>query len=77
MDDYRDYLCSYPFGRDGAQYCIIIKARSAEEAHDRLKAIGGWGVVDGELVARIKARPGAGVLVRLLVALRNIAPKRA
>lgn len=77
MDDYRDFLCSYPFGRDGSQYCITVRARSAEEAADRLKAMGGWGTVDGELVARIKAVPGAGILVRLLVALRNIVPRRA
>lgn len=66
------WACSYRFGRDGAEYCITIPARSAEEAADRLRAIGAWGKVDGELMMTIPAVPGGGLLVRAIAAFRNL-----
>lgn len=71
-DQWKDYLCSYPFGRNGAQWSLTIRARSEAEALERLKAIGGWGTVDGQLMATIPAYPGAGLFVRAFVWLRNL-----
>lgn len=51
MDDgYKTYTCSYRF--DDGTWGFEIKARSFEEARERVKAMV-WASVDGELMAKI------------------------
>lgn len=63
MTEYKTYTCSYRF--EGGEWGFTIKARSFEEARERVKAMV-WASVDGELHAVIPAVPGAGWLVRFL-----------
>ena len=68
----REFLCEYPFGRDGARWALSIFAADEGEALARLKAVGAYGVVLGVCHGRIRGDvPGAGVFVRLLAAFRN------
>jgi hypothetical protein len=69
MGDYETHLFSYRF--DDHEYTIDIIAKDADEAKARLKALA-WAKYDGSLVTRISAAPGAGMLVRALVPLRNV-----
>lgn len=71
MTTFRDYSCTYR--HDGSDWGLTICAQSAEDAKARLKSIGAWGRVDGELVAIIPAWPGAGLFVRFMCWLRNAA----
>lgn len=66
----KEFVCSYQF--DGAEWGITIHAASEQEASRRMRAIGMTGRVDGELVAVIPAYPGTGLLLRPLIALRNL-----
>ena len=65
-----DFACSYGHGKK--QYCLNIRATSFEDAEARLRAIGAWGKVDGELMETIPAHPGGGSLVKLYVWVRNL-----
>lgn len=71
MDDerYATHLFSYPF--EGAKWTIDIRARDADEAQRRLRALA-WATYDGVLVARVPAAPG-GLISRLGSGLRRIA----
>jgi hypothetical protein len=69
MTKFKTYTCSYRFG--GAQYGFEIAARDMSEAQARLATIKAWGQVDGEVIATIPAAPGAGLLARMICALRN------
>jgi hypothetical protein len=64
--NYSTHLFSYRF--EGKAYTVDIKAKDAEEAKARLKALA-WAQYDGELVTRIPAR--LGLLARFTVAARN------
>ena len=60
----REFLFSYHFG--GGEWGISIFAADAQEAREKIKAVG-MARYDGELVMRIPATiPGAGLLARLL-----------
>lgn len=65
----KTYLGSY--GLDGKQYGFEIEADSFDDARRRLDAIKAWGKIDGELMAKIPAYPGAGLFVRFLCWWRN------
>lgn len=69
MSDFKDYCCSYRY--DQAEWSLVIRAKSFEDATRRLKTIGAWGTVDGELVTTI---PGyvPRFLVDAVVAIRNL-----
>jgi hypothetical protein len=67
-DDYKPFLCEYPF--DGMTWSFEIMARSQSDAEARVKAMP-WASVKGELVARIPAAPAAGLFLGLTIALRN------
>ncbi len=49
-DDYPTFIYSYPF--KGGQWSFEMKAKDAEEAEARLKALA-WAKLDGELHVRI------------------------
>jgi hypothetical protein len=53
-NDYKDFLCEYPF--DGATWGMTIKARSHQEAQERIKQMP-WAVVKGEEMMRIPTGP--------------------
>lgn len=59
---YKTYICSYRF--DDGQWGFEIKARSFEEARERVKAMV-WASVDGEVVTKIPVL-GGGVLLRFI-----------
>lgn len=67
-DKFNTFTGTYRF--EGSEWSIEIRARSWGEAQARLRSIG-LGRIDGELVARIPAGPGAGWLARLICAVRN------
>lgn len=67
---FKEYCCSYRLG--GKQWGINILAQSHEDAKMRLRAIGISGVVDGELIAKIPAYPGAGIVVRVRTFFANL-----
>jgi hypothetical protein len=67
-DDYKPFLCEYPF--DDGVWSFEIMARSQSDAEARIRAMP-WASVKGELVARIPAAPTAGLFLGLTVALRN------
>ena len=69
MAEFKDYICSYRY--DCAEWTTTIRATSIDDAAARIKTLGTWGRVDGELMAVIPAVPGAGLLVRLWYWLRN------
>jgi hypothetical protein len=56
-DQYRDYLCEYPF--EGDWWCFKITAKSNEEALARIKQMP-WAVVKGEHMATIQVSPRVG-----------------
>lgn len=68
-ENYATHLFSYQF--DGGSWTIDIRARDADEAQRRLKALA-WATYDGVLVARVPV-PAAGPLTRLANRLRNVA----
>ena len=63
------WCCSYEF--QGKQYGLEVPARTAEEASERLRAIGLYGSVDGKLMGVIPAGPGVGLYVRFVCWWRN------
>lgn len=71
-DDFKTYTYSYPFR--GSRWCFELRARDAEEAEARLKAIAGWGKLDGEVHLSIyipDPRTPASVFRRLLSRARE------
>lgn len=71
--DYSEHLFSYSF--DGAIWGFSIMAKSEDDAKHRLKALA-WAKYDGEIMARIPAVAGSGLLVRGMVGLRNIVARK-
>lgn len=67
-EEYKTYICNYRF--DGGEWGFTIKARSFEEAKQRIKAMV-WASVEGEVGAIIPAAPGVGFLVRAYCWLLN------
>jgi hypothetical protein len=49
-DEYKTYACEYPFA--GSRWAFTIKARSFEEAEERLRQMP-WATVNGQLMAVI------------------------
>lgn len=70
MSDFKEYVVHY--GYEGHQWGFVVKATSPEDAEARLKAIGAWGKVDGELVMTIPGGFGSGAFVRAVVWVRNL-----
>lgn len=58
-DDYKDFLCEYPF--DGGEWGFTIKARSYEEAQARIKQML-WAHVKGEQMMVVQISPKTGWL---------------
>ncbi len=58
----KTYLCSY--GYKGQRWSFELKAKSLNEAENRLRFLQGNGIVDGELMATI---PVPSVLKRIWV----------
>lgn len=75
MDEWKQYACSYRFGRDRTEWDVTVSARSADEAAERLRAIGAWGKVDGELVATIRVTPERSPLALLKGFCRSISQR--
>lgn len=74
--EYPTFCCSYPF--NGAEWGFDLKAKDAQEAEERLRAIATWGRVDGQVALCLRApgRPGfwAGFAWALVfAALLNLA----
>lgn len=67
--EFATHLFSYRFGN--ARWTLEIKAKNANEAQERLKALA-WATYDGELVANIPVAPRR--VFRLFDWLRRIAP---
>ena len=67
--EYTTHLFSYRFG--DARWSFEIRAKDADEARERLKALA-WATYDGELVANVPVAPRR--VVRLFDWLRRIAP---
>ena len=65
--EYKTHLFSYRYG--GAEWTLEIKARDAQEARERVKALP-LARYDGQLIATVPH--SAGPLVRLAVWLRNV-----
>ena len=68
MQNIKIHLFSYNY--EGAEYSLEIPANSVQEAKERLSKMT-FARYDGELVTKIPATPGTGVLVRLVTWLRN------
>lgn len=66
----KEWVVSYHFA--GTQYGLTIMAQDEIEASARLRAIGMTGTVDGELVMRVPAYPGVGVVLRVITFFRNL-----
>lgn len=66
-DGYATHLFSYRFA--DARWTLDIKAKSADEARERLKALA-WATYDGELIASVPAAPRSAV--RLFDWLRGL-----
>lgn len=64
---FKRYVVEYPFGN--SRWGFTISARSLEEAEERIKRIGAYGCIKGELVATIPAI--GGPFVKLAVRLQN------
>ena len=64
---FKDYVVEY--GYQGARWGATIKATSHEDAEARIRAMGAFGQISGELVATMPAV--SGPLVRLIVWWRN------
>lgn len=65
---FKEYCCSYR--HNCAEWAFTISAESVEDAQARLKTIGAWGKVDGELMLKIPAATPI-FLVRLLCWFKN------
>ena len=65
-----EWVCTYQY--NGNSWGFSIMAPDEAEASRRLRAIGMTATVDGQIVARIPAYPGAGVLPRIIVGIRNL-----
>lgn len=70
--EFKEYVVEY--GYRGARWGATIKAASIEDAEARIKAMGTFGRVDGELMATIPA--GGGWLVKAFVWLANSVGRR-
>ncbi len=66
-DDYKRYQFEYRF--DGAEWVIMIVAKSPDEARERIKAMN-WAQYRGEVAAIIPI-PGAGLLNRIRALFRS------
>lgn len=66
--DFRIFLFSYNY--EGAEYSVEIPATNEEEAKQRLSRLA-FAKYDGELMYKIPASPGAGILVRLVTWTKN------
>lgn len=64
------FLLSYE--HEGRQWGFEVAARDFEDAHARLQAIRLSGKVDGILMGKVPAVPGAGILVRLVCWWNNL-----
>lgn len=64
----KTFLASYNY--NGGRWNLQFQAESQDDAEARLKRMA-WGEVDGELIATIPAYPGVGVMLPLVVRLRN------
>lgn len=64
----REFLFSYRYG--GSEWGISIFAADPVEAKEKIKAVG-LARYDGELMVRIPAAPGAGILARLITYWKN------
>jgi hypothetical protein len=64
----REFLFTYRFG--GAEWGTSVFADSADEAREKIKAVG-MARYDGECMARIPAMRGGGLLVRLIAWWKN------
>jgi hypothetical protein len=68
-DGYATHLFSYRFA--DARWSLEVKAKSADEARERLKALA-WATYDGELIASVPVAPRRAI--RLFDWLRGFAP---
>lgn len=64
----REFLFAYRFG--GSEWVITIHAADAAEAREKIKAVA-LARYDGELMARIPAVPGGGLLARLICWIKS------
>jgi hypothetical protein len=64
----REFLFSYRYG--GSEWGISIFAADPAEAREKIKAVG-MARYDGELMMRIPAAPGAGLIARWVTAWKN------
>lgn len=67
-----EYLFSYRYG--DSEFSFSVPAYSLEEAKGRVKAMT-FARYDGELMLRLAAGPGAGLLVRVITGFRNMVRK--
>jgi len=65
---YARYLFEYRF--DNAEWGLEISAASPAEAQERMKALA-WAQYRGEIALRVPV-PGAGLILRIKTALREI-----
>jgi hypothetical protein len=73
-EQWPEWVVSYEF--EGSKWGLSIFAPDAKEAVRRLRAIGMTGTVDGQLMERVPAVPGAGLYVRLKTAFKNLGRSR-
>ncbi len=66
-EEFKDYLFEYRF--EDALWGITIKARSADEAHQRVSALT-WAQYRGEIFATVHV-PGGGIILKFLNWLRG------
>ena len=64
----REWVCSYR--HDGQNYGLTVWATNPAEAARKLRSIGAWGRVDGELMETIHMPAPLGWLGRLYADLR-------
>lgn len=72
--EFSEFVCSYPF--EGGSFKFSIFATGFDDAEARLRAIQNYGTLDGQLMGRIPAVPGAGLYVRLKCWWENLKQER-
>lgn len=69
QEEYKEFLCSYRYGR--SQWSFEIQATSHSDAEARLKAIAQSGKVDGEIYAKIPAGKPDSLWSRFVFSILN------
>lgn len=69
MKKWPTFICSYRY--KGATWDIDLPAEDWDDARARLSVIS-MGKVEGPLAAKIPANRATGVLVRMIIRLRNL-----